>query len=53
MGHAFYAIGGGNVLDNETLLIDLDIIKECGKNNPTLLLIAAASNFDKIEPHIH
>lgn len=46
MSGYFYAIGGANYDKNEGLKIDLDIIKETKKNNPNVLLIAAASNDD-------
>ena len=46
MSGYFYAIGGANYDKNESLIIDLDIIKESKKRNPIVLLIAAAQNDD-------
>ena len=43
MSGYFYAIGGANYDKNESLSIDLDIIKETKKTNPIVLLIDAAS----------
>ena len=42
----FYAIGGANYDKNESLIIDLDIIKESKKEKPTVLFIAIAQNDD-------
>ena len=46
MSGFFYAIGGANYAYKESLEIDLDIIKECHKNNPKLLYIGAALDDD-------
>ena len=46
MSGYFYAIGGANYDKNESLIIDLDIIKETKKDNPTVLFIAIAQNDD-------
>ena len=46
MNGYFYAIGGANYDKNESLIIDLDIIKETKKVNPILLYIAVAQNDD-------
>ena len=46
MSGYFYAIGGANYDKKESLLIDLDIIKESKKINPKVLLISAANNYD-------
>lgn len=45
MSGYFYALGGANYEKNESLVIDLDIIKETNKKKPNLLLIPRA-NFD-------
>ena len=46
MSGYFYAIGGANYDKNESLIIDLDIIKETKKDNPIVLFIAIAQNDD-------
>ena len=46
MSGYFYAIGGANYDKNESLIIDLDIIKESKKENPVVLFIAIAQNDD-------
>lgn len=45
-----YTIGGANYSKEESLLIDLDILKESNKKNPNVLYIGAAMNdcIDKI-----
>ena len=45
MSGFFYAIGGANYEKRESIIIDLDIIKETKKKNPIVLLINAA-NYD-------
>lgn len=44
MSGYFYALGGANYDKKESLIVDLDIIKETNKKNPTLLLVTAANN---------
>lgn len=55
MSGIFYVIGGANYEKNESLIIDLDIIKETKKKEPSVLLIAVACNDDsrKIEQFIN
>ena len=43
MSGCFYAIGGANYEKNESLIIDLDIIKSTGKTYPVCLYIGAAN----------
>lgn len=45
MSGYFFAIGGANYEKNESLMIDLDIIKETKKNHPVVLFVPRA-NFD-------
>ena len=54
MSGYFYAIGGANYDKNESLIIDLDIIKEVKKEKPKVLYIPAANNDDisKIEAFV-
>jgi dipeptidase E len=47
MSGYFYAIGGANYDKNESLCIDLDIIKESKKANPVVLYIPVAQNDDE------
>lgn len=55
MNGYFYAIGGANYDKNESLMIDLDIIKETKKTNPKVLYIPRANNDDatKIETFVN
>ena len=46
MSGYFYLIGGANYEKNESLIIDLDIIKETKKDNPSILYIPIAVNDD-------
>jgi dipeptidase E len=46
MNGYFYVIGGANYEKNESLIIDLDIIKETKKDNPSILYIPIAVNDD-------
>ena len=46
MSGYFYALGGANYEKKESLIIDLDIIKETKKDNPKVLYIPIASNDD-------
>jgi hypothetical protein len=46
MSGYFYIIGGANYEKNESLIIDLDIIKETKKDNPSILYIPIAVNDD-------
>lgn len=46
MSGIFYAIGGANYEKNESLSIDLDILRQSNKKNPNVLLIPIANNDD-------
>ena len=52
MSGCFYAIGGANYDKKESLVIDLDVLKECNKSIPKVLFIGAAQGFDKDKANV-